>query len=418
MCAIQGLRASLLATTSVLALAAPSWASTWIVDASGGGHFADIPPALAAAVPGDVLLVLPGSYSGFTLDKRVHVLGQGAGVQVQAWVTIQNLTAGSACAVTDLNLASGASILACSIPIVLDGLTTGDTVFVTGCTDVRFVRSHIVGMTFPFPWSEVGHDALRVESARVELCDSSASGGRGSGYVWCDCCPNGLDGGLAVGAVQTSELHIYRSSATGGDGGDAHFDCYCQGCPGSGGTGLGAADAASFLIAGEATHVVSGGSCGSDSSCCYWTTCSGKADGLALWSVNTAARYSGATIQKLGGSGHFEQAQPADPSLSTLAPAVPGQVTTFRVHAAPGSSVELALGRAATVIPVAGLLEDQLLLPNRWFKLGAVPATGFLDFQFLVPASLPEGFVFFAQARVTFSTSDARFTNSVPLVLR
>jgi len=57
-----------LAALASLSLAALGSASTYVVDSSGGvgSDFTDIPPAIAAAQPGDVLLVLSGNYSGFT----------------------------------------------------------------------------------------------------------------------------------------------------------------------------------------------------------------------------------------------------------------------------------------------------------------------------------------------------------------
>jgi hypothetical protein len=52
--------------------------TTWIVDQSGGPgtNFTDIPPAVAAASAGDVILVRPGSYSSFSVSKGVKILGQ------------------------------------------------------------------------------------------------------------------------------------------------------------------------------------------------------------------------------------------------------------------------------------------------------------------------------------------------------
>jgi hypothetical protein len=48
---------------------------TFVVDQNGGGQFTDIPPAIAAASPGDTILVRPGTYSIFALDKGCRVLG-------------------------------------------------------------------------------------------------------------------------------------------------------------------------------------------------------------------------------------------------------------------------------------------------------------------------------------------------------
>ncbi len=49
---------------------------TWLVDAAGGAgvDFSDLPPAVAAAAPGDVILVRSGDYLGFTTSKGVRIL--------------------------------------------------------------------------------------------------------------------------------------------------------------------------------------------------------------------------------------------------------------------------------------------------------------------------------------------------------
>jgi hypothetical protein len=53
----------------------------WIVDASGapGTNFTDLPPAVAAAVSGDTILVRPGSYTPFNVTgKALTIRGAGA----------------------------------------------------------------------------------------------------------------------------------------------------------------------------------------------------------------------------------------------------------------------------------------------------------------------------------------------------
>lgn len=48
--------------------------TTWIVDAAGGGHFTDIPPAIAAASPGDHIEVRgTATYSAFVVDRGVDI---------------------------------------------------------------------------------------------------------------------------------------------------------------------------------------------------------------------------------------------------------------------------------------------------------------------------------------------------------
>lgn len=72
----------------LLSLAAPLLAQrTWTVDRSNGPgtDFTDLPPAVAAAAPGDTILVRAGAYASTTIRKGVRLLGQG---QVQ----VANLT--------------------------------------------------------------------------------------------------------------------------------------------------------------------------------------------------------------------------------------------------------------------------------------------------------------------------------------
>ncbi|HET6204882.1 MAG TPA: hypothetical protein VFI25_18995 [Planctomycetota bacterium] len=64
-----------LALLSLAYGAAPLMAqTTWIVDSAGGGQFTDIPPAIAAASPGDRIVVVgAGPYSAFVLDKGLDI---------------------------------------------------------------------------------------------------------------------------------------------------------------------------------------------------------------------------------------------------------------------------------------------------------------------------------------------------------
>ena len=81
--------------------------SLLIVDDDGGaGVYTDIAPALVAAVAGDVILVRPGSYNAFIVDKGVRVLAD-AGAIVQGDGTgrsmvVQRLPAGQSAVVRGL----------------------------------------------------------------------------------------------------------------------------------------------------------------------------------------------------------------------------------------------------------------------------------------------------------------------------
>lgn len=416
----MSLQAHRLLRTSIAAilLAIPARASLWIVDASGGGHFTDIPPAIVAASPGDVLLVLPGTYSGFTLDKRVHVIGQGANVNVGGSTSIQNLTTTGACAISGLTLGI-LSVENCTAPIVLDGLTLQAWFRIAACGDVRILRSSITGHDGNGSWPsfhyEPGGPGIDVDGARVELVECTVIGGLGSSYLWCECCPNGLPGGHAIDAKNVSDIHVYCSGVRGGNGGEAHPDLMCYGdFGGNGGNGLVARSGTMCLIAGQSQHFLKGGSGGYG----HWGSNGENGVGLDLSGSDTWARYSGVTIDSMTGAGTFVPVQPSDPTLRITGTPHAGQILTFVVNAEPGTSVDLILGRQATVIATPGLAEDQLVLRNRLFHLGVVPSTGVVQLDFPVPATLPVGFVFFAQAQVIFSPTDARYTNSVPLLVR
>ena len=63
--------------------AAPLRADTIIVDAAGGGDYADLGAAVAAALDGDTILVAPGTYpTSVTITKSLTIEGQGDAEQV------------------------------------------------------------------------------------------------------------------------------------------------------------------------------------------------------------------------------------------------------------------------------------------------------------------------------------------------
>ncbi len=63
--------------------------ATWIVDASGGAgaQFTALPPAIAAAAPGDTLLVRAGSYTPFIVSKGIRIVGEPGVVVVPTAVS-------------------------------------------------------------------------------------------------------------------------------------------------------------------------------------------------------------------------------------------------------------------------------------------------------------------------------------------
>ncbi|MCK6444866.1 MAG: hypothetical protein L6Q99_00595 [Planctomycetes bacterium] len=393
-----------LATT----LASPALAHTWIVDASGGGDFLDLPPAIAAATSGDVLLVMPGRYSGFTLDEQLVILGQGPTVAVTGPVLVDSVPPGALAVLAELSLTQSCTLNACSGPVVLDSLSIAESLGVTDCTDVRVTRCALDGR--PGSGGAGGFEAVRVSNSRIEFGECALNGGIGADGL--STAPGG-DGGPALLLWDTTaSAHVYRSHLTGGDGGDS--SPFFPGWGGNGGDGVlndcGSIPPCGFvLLAGSLEHVITGGVGGS--------AYDPGSNGAGVRS-NGELRHSGVTISSIVSTGQVTNPTPPDPTLHVLAPAVAGQVTTFRVHAEPGAQVELLLGRKPTIVDVPGLVEDLLVVKNRTFQLGVVGPSGVVGFNFPVPAGFAKGFTFFAQAKVTFPSGEPRYSNSVPLVVR
>src|ERR1051325_7889584 len=91
--------------TALFAFSSSALASTWIVDDNGGPgvDFTSITAAVAAAGPGDVILVRPGTYAGFTLTYPAAILG-GVGAMVTSIVHVDNLPAGQQATLAGLQL--------------------------------------------------------------------------------------------------------------------------------------------------------------------------------------------------------------------------------------------------------------------------------------------------------------------------
>ena len=70
------------ATLFTLSLCLAGHAQEVFVVGGPGADFADLPEAVLAVASGDILDVVPGSYTGFTTDKGIHILGRPGGVTI------------------------------------------------------------------------------------------------------------------------------------------------------------------------------------------------------------------------------------------------------------------------------------------------------------------------------------------------
>ena len=125
-----------------LALGVPGLCNTWIVDqANGAGaNFTNIPPAIAAAAPGDVIIVRAGTYSPFTLTHGLSLLGQGS-VRISGTIAVNAVPAGEVALLYNVEPEWSADwgkviqVNGCAGTVLLQRLHA--RIYVSGSSDVR-----------------------------------------------------------------------------------------------------------------------------------------------------------------------------------------------------------------------------------------------------------------------------------------
>jgi hypothetical protein len=183
----------MLLTLFLFAALAPSNVLT--VDDDGPAQFADLASAVAAAVPGDVVLLAPGTYAALTVDKDIDLIAEVPGT---VWIETpgQALVLNQSCHLFGLqikrlelhNLAKRARIDACEVwnlsiqncadVMVARTLVVGQKqhAVVLDGSAVEFVNSTIQAYFEPF--LGFGYDAVHANgSSRVALIGTSVFGG-------------------------------------------------------------------------------------------------------------------------------------------------------------------------------------------------------------------------------------------------
>lgn len=399
---------------------ATALATTYVVDDTPGPgvDFLDIPPAIAASLPGDVLLIAPGSYSGFTLDRGIVIVGSfGAGCSGP--IEVRALPAGQRAAIARLS-ANSVVVDACSGPVILQSLGTVATLRVTGSADVRVSRTTFASTAYDHL------DAIGVSSSRLELVECTVDGHEGTPSTGAGV--DGVNGGAGIAANLASRLTVTACSVSGGAG---TLETTPSISSGGGGPALALSGASTALSFGPGSSFHGGGGglnwfyaeCGYDAPSASAVVGTGSSNLLIesgttfyapLCFINlhctpyTPPLTSGVTRTTI---------VPADPALSATALPLPGESVTFTLRGEPGASATLVLGRGLVVEPTPGVLMERLVLLARVFPLGPIPATGEAVRTITLPTTLPHGFVFGAQAEVT-GTNGLRRTNSMPIVVR
>ncbi len=407
----------LLSLSSTSALAGQTW---WIDDSGGAGiDFTDIQPAINAASAGDLLIVHPGTYSGFNLGKNLTIMGFNVNHTsvVNGTVTIANLTSPGRAVLTGLRL-KAMNLNSNGAPVILDSIRINPAFAGTGvvtinnCFDVRMYQCNV---TAPMGTAVAGSNGVEAVNSRLEVVDSYLAGAEGF-YVGCS--GDAGDGGSALWASNNSIISVFQTTCDGGPGGQT--DGFCEWSDpygGDGGDGIYLRGGSRAVIAGDATDTIMFGWEGWGDSFPIFTD-GARGYGMAL-AGGSIARYSGvnmtSTLIQAGSLATL--AVPADPYLERTGTLQAGRKQTFWIYGTPGDQVTFYLGRSP-LVTIDGTQEmDNLVTHERAYTLGAIPATGRLKYEFTVPTFFPDGFSFYSQAEVTTS-SGSRLTNSIPIVLR
>jgi hypothetical protein len=340
----------------------PCLADVYVVDDDGGPgvDFTDIPPAILVAVPGDVLLVQAGSYSGFTLSEGLAIVGQGPEVVVTDQISVLGVATGQVAVLASMKLEKLLYIEHAQGTLVLDELEIASSSFGINAVqlyqDAPDVRARKLDVTFTTETSTTGFNSgaaisLDHSSNRLELVQSALQGRKGENTS------SGLPaswGGMGLVVSGTGVAHVVSCAIAGGQGGASTAPCASAGPAGEGGDAVWVVGNARLISAGDGVTSFWRAGRGGEHAC------SPALSGAALFlTPNAFVRYSGTELQgALEGSGTLELPDPPDPYLELTDIPQPGGTIRFDVHGEPGDLVTLFLGRRPRVQHIPGVLID------------------------------------------------------------
>lgn len=357
--------------------------TTWTVRASGGAQFTSLAAAVAAASPGDTILVqqpaMLEAVVGFTTDKGLTIVGEGGAVPIATTATpieVVGLPAGQRFRMAGFTQIQNGELRVrvqnCQGEVHLDNLRCrepdlfgpqGASIRIDGCDSVTLRDVETFGV--PAVWISTSRVTLTL--CRLGLIGTGVGGGTS---VWIDGAsdvdvvePRFDSGGTAVpiGVGDLSMLRVRGSTAA-----------YVR----------------SRSVFGVGTPVMTAAS-----SAVSFDPAVQLAPGLyqPLFDL-----YSGVSITMTSLPG------------SWCGRALPGQILTLQTSAPVGSGVFQVIGRPmpAVATPLGPLAIDPTL--GYLFSLGSVvQGSGQVDTGFFLPPSLPLGETFATQA-IVLDGSDIR----------
>ncbi len=389
---------ALVATLALSFLASSASAGVIVVNASGGGQFTSIQPAVNAAVDGDTLLVKGGTYAGFSIiDKTLTVVGDpGAlNVDINGAVIVNSLATSRSVILAKLNVNG---LLGDAYALYVSG-NSGE-VRVQDCA-LRGSNGNpnISSCSLTSPHGRSGAYVVS-GSGGVVFVRCTISGGNCTNAVYWCCCDNGEAGGNGID-VDGCRVAFFDCTVYGGRGGD-------QGCHGGrGGTGCRAVSTTGYTgVSFSGSNIVGGGGgIGNDYICALGGA---GGDGLVLSGAQAWLLFSttyggvggydwtnhtyGPNGAAISGGGYVDFGVPGHLKLQMPSVARENTVVYLTFNGPPGSSMWLMKSSSSPFLPMPGWRGVLLTAANRWdFQwLGPMPPGGQYQMSYFVQP-LPAG---------------------------
>ncbi|MFN0244510.1 MAG: hypothetical protein ACKVWV_16600 [Planctomycetota bacterium] len=433
-------------------ISASAWTkpgNTIVVDEANGpgAQFTDIPDAVAAAAPGDLVLVRPGEYSSFLVNKAITILGAPNGAARVARPSslpvsiVGGIPAGEVAVIADLAFPATLSVWGAKGTVAVDGCSIGRLI-VPLADDVRVYRAAHIGR-------------VEVQRSHVEIVSSSVGGG--DVYLSLKSHELGVWGSIttqshaehawpSVAMRDQSKLICALTSVRGRHLYWTAWGVISLQLPMTEGTSAISVQGLSTLaLIGTAKDVVRGADATLQPGVSYWygSNPNQRSGGHGVELDSGQAARSG--VQLIGGVGgpvdfyililvpwftydgapvsgadeaKLVEITPDNPTLELLDTPVPGSKVRLRVRGPANSQVKVEYG-APTIVPVSATRPiETLVAVTGSTQSGALPSSGELTFDLDIDPAVEPGWHVFLQARLTLPSGAVRVSNSVLLVAR
>jgi len=404
-----------------LLLGAQAFATTYVVDDDGGPgvDFTDLPAAVAAAQPGDVLRVMPGSYSAFTCTKAITILGYG-GPTVNGQVVLGGILPGRPLVLAGL-APTRLLVTGSEGAVIAQQVAAVDTIRVELCQDVRLLGVNSSGVG-----SVPGSPGIQIVGSRVEIVQSDVKGVSAA-----DACYT--PGGSGVVASTGSVVHFALSNSTGGVG----SQCYTQGSQASnGGAGFMAAES-NVILAGGGQGRIHGGVPGF--AWWWWDNCYYDGQGgFGVRALNADVAYSRVDVSgapyTFSVSVHdvvcydavspdfygsaFTSVSPRHSTLALSGIPTPGQAVNLTLSGAVGSHASIWLGRQWLIQSEPNVDIELAVNRLRVIDLGTMPESGSITVPLEISGAYAPGAAFGVQGECRLASGAVRRSNSIPIIVR